>query len=99
MCLLYTDINSFENLLHKEKGRSLQYIVLSSLLLCRLQDLVPLSGPLYKDLSLCKLNPDAVAVHFNNNELVIFKTRTTFLSFLVNAAGANNDTVCHRLAL
>lgn len=47
----------------------------------------------------CKLNPDTVAVHFNNTELAIFKTRTVFLNFLVYAAGANNVIVCHRLAL
>lgn len=56
-------------------------------------DLVPLC--VYN----CKLNPDTVAVHLNNIELAIFKTRTTFLNFFVYAAGANNVNVCNRLAL
>lgn len=46
-----------------------------------------------------KLNPATDAAHFNSTELVISTPRTTFLNFLLYAAGANNVIVCHRLAL
>lgn len=46
-----------------------------------------------------KLNPAIDAAHFNSTELVISTPRTTFLNFLLYAAGANNVIVCHRLAL
>lgn len=92
MYLLHPYINSFENMLHKEKGRSSEYTVLGSCYAtCRIW-------------CLCvrlfvKLNQASDASHFNSTELVFSTPRTNFLHFLLYAACANNVIVCHRLAL
>lgn len=64
MYLLYSDINSFENMLHKEKGRSSEYAVLGPCCAaCRIRCLW-----VYL---FVKLNQAADAAHFNSSELLI----------------------------